>query len=82
MSQMFNNVHRMLKDGAKYCLVVGYNKTNIGGEQKIDTPQLLAEEAKLQGFKLEEIVPLETYQRYGLHAKQAITGEALIILKA
>lgn len=82
MSQMFNSVHRMLKDGAKYCLVVGYNKTNIGGEQKIDTPQLLAEEAKLQGFKLEEIVPLETYQRYGLHAKQAITGEALIILKA
>lgn len=82
MSQMFSSVRGVLKDGARFCLVVGYNKTNIGGSQIIDTPQLLAEEAKQQGFKLEKIIPLETYQRYGLHAKQAITGEALIILKA
>ena len=82
MSQMFSRVHRMLKDGAYYCLVVGYNKTSIGKPQLIDTPMLLAEEAKMQGFHLKEIIPLETYQRYGLHAKQAITGEALIMLRA
>ena len=82
MSQMFDNVHRMLRIGAYYCLVVGYNKTSIGESQIIDTPALLAEEARMRGFKLEEIIPLETYQRYGLHAKQSITGEALIILKA
>lgn len=82
MSQMFNYVRRMLKDSAYYCLVVGYNKTSIGQPQMIDTPSLLAEEAKIQGFQLQEIIPLETYQRYGLHAKQAITGEALIILRA
>lgn len=82
MSQMFNRVHHMLKDGAYYCLVVGYNKTSIGKPQLINTPMLLAEEAKIQGFQLKEIIPLETYQRYGLHANKAITGEALIILKA
>ena len=82
MSQMFNRVHHMLKEGANFCLVVGYNKTTIGEPQLINTPMLLVEEAKIQGFKLKEIIPLETYQRYGLHVKQAITGEALIILRA
>ena len=82
MSQMFRNIHRLLKNGARYCLVVGYNKTSIGSPQLINTPKLLAEEAKQQGFTLEEIIPLETYQRYGPHAKKAITDEALIILRA
>ena len=82
MSQMFNRVHKLLKKDAYFCLVVGYNKTSIGKPQLIDTPSLLAEEAIMQGFRLEEIIPLETYQRYGLHAKQAITGEALIVLKS
>lgn len=82
MSQMFSHVRPLLKKGGRYCLVVGYNKTSIGNPQIIDTPRLLAEEAKMQGFHLEEIIPLETYHRYGLHAKQAITGEALIILIA
>ena len=82
MSQMFHRVHNILKTGTRFCLVVGYNKTNIGKPQIIDTPTLLSEEAKMQGFQVEEVIPLETYQRYGLHAKQAIIGEALIILKA
>jgi len=82
MSQMFTQVHQLLKPDARFCLVVGYNKTNIGKQQIIDTPLLLSEEAKMRGFQVEEIIPLETYQRYGLHARQAITGEALIILKA
>jgi len=82
MSQMFCRIHGVLKEGAYYCLVVGYNKTSIEEPQLIDTPALLAEEAKMQGFRLQEIIPLETYQRYGLHAKQSITGEALIILRA
>lgn len=83
MAEMFEAIHPVLKPDAYYCLVVGYNKTNIGGETTvIDTPSLLADEAKAKGFTLQEIFPLETYQRYGLHAKRAITGEALIILKA
>ncbi|MBQ8968761.1 MAG: hypothetical protein IJ064_03380 [Bacteroidaceae bacterium] len=81
MAQMFENVYRLLREGGYYCLVVGYNKTTIGGYKIIDTPRLLAEEAKAKGFLLQEIIPLETYQRYGLHAQQAITSEALIILR-
>ena len=82
MSCMFKAIHSVMKPGAYYCLVVGYNRTSIGNNTTIDTPSLLAEEAKAKGFQLKEIIPLETYQRYGIHAKRAITGEALIILKA
>ena len=82
MAQMFENVHKMLKTGAHYCLVVGLNRTKIGGDTVIDTPSLLAQEAKSRGFQIEDILPLNTYQRYGLHAKQSITDESLIILKA
>ncbi len=81
MSQMFHSVYRQLKQEAYYCLVVGYNKTSIGGSQIIDTPSLLVAEAVRAGFRFVEIIPLETYQRYGIHAKQSITSESLIILR-
>lgn len=81
MRQMFSVVFRLLKPSAHYCLVVGYNTTNIGGKSLIDTPSLLSEEAKSVGFKLQTIMPLETYQRYDSHSKNAITQEALIVLE-
>ncbi len=81
MRQMFSVVFRLLKSNARYCLVVGYNTTNIGGKTLIDTPSLLSEEAKSVGFKLVTIIPLETYQRYDAHSKNAITQEALIVLE-
>lgn len=81
MRQMFSVVFRLLKPNAHYCLVVGYNTTNIGGKTLIDTPSLLSEEAKSVGFKLLSILPLETYQRYDSHSKNAITQEALIVLE-
>lgn len=81
MSQMFHSVYRLLKIEAYFCLVVGCNKTSIGGSQTIDTPSLLAAEAVRAGFNLIEVIPLETYQRYGIHAKQSITSESLIILR-
>lgn len=81
MSRMFHSVYSLLKAEAYYCLVVGYNKTSIGGGQIIDTPSLLAAEAVRAGFNLIEVIPLEAYQRYGIHAKQSITSESLIILR-
>lgn len=82
MSSMFTSIHSLMKADAYYCLVVGYNKTSIGGNKIIDTPHLLADIASTRGFSVVNIFHLETYQRYGIHMENAINGEDLIILKA
>lgn len=82
MKKMFRNVYSMMKPMAKYALVVGNNKTTIGGRlHVIDTPALLAQIASNSGWRVIELLPLQTYQRYGLHAKNAITRETLILLE-
>lgn len=82
MKQMFGSVRNLLKPSAKYALVVGNNKTTIGGQTTIiDTPQLLSIIAANHGWIVDELIPLQTYQRYGLNMKNAINHETLIILK-
>ena len=82
MQKMFQNMFSMLKPGGRYALVVGNNKTTIGGElHVIDTPVLLSQVAQAAGWRIERLFPLQTYQRYGLHAKNAITRETLLILE-
>lgn len=82
MKQMFERVHPLLNERAKYALVVGNNKTTIGGKTTvIDTPQLLSAIATNCGWTTEELIPLQTYQRYGLNSKNAINQETLVILK-
>lgn len=81
MSKMFSSVYSLLKNDSYYCLIVGYNKTKIGGETLIDTPYYLSKEAERTGFTVQEILHLEAYQRYEIHNKNSITSEALIILK-
>ena len=82
MKDMFINVHSMLKDNAPYALIVGHNKTTLGGKEfLIDTPALLAELARECGWSVEEIIPLETYKRYGINSKNAINEESMVILR-
>lgn len=82
MQSMFINVHNMMKPRAKYALVVGNNKTTIGGKLNvIDTPVLLSQVASKCGWRVVKLLPLQTYQRYGLNAKNAITCETLILLE-
>lgn len=82
MKEMFINVKTMLKQDARYGLVVGHNKTMLGEKKyNIDTPELLAILAEDCGWDIEEIFPLQTYKRYGLNSKNAINKESLIILK-
>lgn len=82
MKAMFTNVKPMLKQNGLYGLVVGHNKTTLGGtEYCIDTPYLLAVLAEDCGWKVEELFPLQTYKRYGLNAKNAINKETLVILR-
>lgn len=82
MKNMFINVKKMLKVDAPYALIVGHNKTTLGGREfRIDTPKLLATVAVECGWTLEEIVALETYKRYGINSKNAINNESMIILR-
>ena len=43
MKKMFHNTYNLMKTGGKYGLIVGNNKTTIGGSRRvIDTPYLLS----------------------------------------
>lgn len=82
MKSMFKNIKALLKKNAPYGLVVGHNKTKLGNvDYLIDTPTLLALVAQSCGWKIEEIFPLQTYKRYGIHSKNSIDKESLILLR-
>lgn len=83
MKDMFLNVKKMIKNNGTYGLVVGYNKTTLGDIVfNINTPELLSVLAESCGWKTEEILPLQTYKRYGINCKNAINRESLIILRS
>lgn len=82
MKQMFINVSNHIVQGGKFALVVGHNKTTAGGEiYQIDTPRLLALLSTYCGWNILELIPLQTYKRYGINSKNAINQETLIILE-
>jgi hypothetical protein len=83
MRDMFVQVRKSLPAGAPYALLIGHNHTTLGGTRfDIDTPAHLAELADAVGWRLDEAVPLQTYQRYGMHAKNAVQAETLLLLRA
>ncbi len=78
----FRAVKGVMKRGAPYGLIVGHNRTTIGGVQhEINTPLHLANLATAEGWKMEELIPLQTYKRYGYHVSNAIGAETLIVLR-
>lgn len=83
MAAMFGQVYPLLQSQAKFVLVVGPNKTRLGGEEfVIDTPQLLASLAGQHGFVLREALDLDTYPRYDVHRANSICSEKLLIFEA
>jgi hypothetical protein len=82
MRDSFEAVAARLKPNAPYGLIVGHNHTVLGGvRHDIDTPLHLADLAKSVGWKLEELVTLQTYRRYGYHQGNAVNAETLIMLR-
>lgn len=82
MKAAFSSIYGSLKSKSIFLLIVGHNRTSVGGKIRIiNTPQHLTEIACQANFECEEIVELQTYQRYGLHASNAVNSESLIILK-
>jgi len=83
MAESFSSVRKLVKPNSPFGLIVGGNHTVLGGTRfDIDTPAHLASLATSQGWQHVETVPLQTYKRYGLHANNATSSEALVILRA
>lgn len=83
MAEVFAAVRPLMKQNASFGLIVGGNHTVLGGTRfDIETPRHLANIAASRGWAHPETVELQTYKRYGLHAVNATTTEAFIVLRA
>ena len=82
MRQSFQSIRGNMRSNAPFGLIVGHNHTVLGGVRyDIDTPIHLASLAVHSGWTLEEILPLQAYQRYGYHVSNAVNAESLVILR-
>ena len=83
MRDSFQAVRGTMQPNAPFALIVGHNHTVLGGTRHdIDTPVHLAGLAADTGWTVEELVPLQTYNRYGYHASNAVRTETLVILRS
>jgi len=83
MKHVFRSMREISEPGTPFALVIGTNSTTLGGKQfTIDTPGLLADVAMSESWRIGERVSLNTYQRYGLHARNAVSSEELLVLRA
>lgn len=82
MRSSFEAVASRLASGAPYGLIVGHNHTVLGGvRHDIDNPRHLADLAASVGWRVEELLTLQTYQRYGYHQSNAVNAETLLLLR-
>ena len=82
MADAFSTVRGLMKKKGVFALVVGRNKTSLGGKDFIiETPELLVSEATQRGFIHVDTIELNAYMRYDIHRNNSIKTESLIILK-
>ena len=82
MQQSFRALRNVMRPHAPFALIVGHNHSVLGGVRyDIDTPARLASIASGTGWTVEELLPLQTYHRYGYHMNNAVGAETLITLR-
>lgn len=82
MRQAFRSIAASAAPGAQCALIIGHNHTVLGGKRfDIDTPRLLSELARACDFADVRRIPLNTYQRYGLHYKNSVFKEELLLFR-
>lgn len=82
MKMMFSDVALLLKTEAPFAIIIGRSSTCLGGIRFIiDTPHFLSILAENSGFRLQEAIELNTYQRYDVHQVNSIRSETLLILR-
>ena len=83
MRDALRSVRDVLLPNAPFAMIVGRNHTVLSGERwDIDTPAHLANMAAQVGWQVQDQMPLQTYQRYGYHMRNAIAHETLLLLRA
>lgn len=81
MRHVFATARGKVRRGGSFAMVVGPNRTTLDGETLIiDTPHLLGLVAETVGWKVEESIALDAYQRFDLHRQNSITTERLVVL--
>lgn len=82
MQDVLRNLQKLVKSSGHFALVVGRNKTVLGGKTfLIDTPGLLASLATNNGWSISERMTLQAYHRYGLHQRNSVDQEELVVLR-
>jgi site-specific DNA-methyltransferase (cytosine-N4-specific) len=82
MSEVLRIVRTKIRRGGSFAMVVGPNRTTLDGELLvIDTPHLLGVVAESVGWRVEESIALDAYQRFDLHRQNSITSERLVVLR-
>ena len=81
MRNSLRAVRGVMRPDAPFALVVGHNHTVLGGARyDIDTPSHLVALAAQTGWRVDELMPLQTYRRYGYHVSNAVRVETLVVL--
>lgn len=81
MGRTLTAMGTVLRPGERAIMVVGSNRTGRGESQvAISTPELVGAVAEDRGYVLNEIISLETWPRYGMHAANAVNEERAVVL--
>lgn len=82
MQENFKFVGSLTRANSPYALIIGKNQTLLGGQRfVIDTPSMLILLAENNEWWKEEKTNLQTYQRYGIHNRNSVQSETLVILR-
>jgi site-specific DNA-methyltransferase (cytosine-N4-specific) len=82
MANALSSVAQVVKPGGHFVLVVGRNRTVLGGEEfTVDTPKHLIDTGNMTGWSRESQLELETYQRFDVHQRNSIRTESMVILR-
>lgn len=82
MTRAVRAISRCLKTRGRAVLVVGPNRTTLGGtEVIIDTPAMLLAIGVHCGLRPIEVLDLDAYSRFDLHSKNSIREERLLVLE-
>lgn len=81
MGETLDALARTMTSGEHVVMVVGSNRTGSGDHQvEIRTPELLGRLSESRGFTYSERIPLETWARYGMHSKNAVSTEDAVVM--
>lgn len=81
VGETLNALAMSMTPGERVVMVVGSNRTGHGDHQvEIKTPELLGRLSEKRGFTFTERIPLETWARYGMHSKNAVSAEDAVVM--